>query len=170
MKQSGLEAPAGKGQRLWPLLPVVLMLIVIGLHQVNVRNNHLAHDLGGGFGMFAFVDNSEWRTVLVTIESDDGRSWTFDLEAQGQEVGLSAREVQRVRGMPSTRSLERTADLLGSFAWYPTADEVGLTTAVLDGVEPVGVVGISLRVLGLDYDRATNEVRRIVLTQWPDAE
>lgn len=157
-------SPASLSERLLPFLAVVLMLIVAAIHQFNVRAHDLAPDVGGGFGMFAFVDNSGWRTVLVTIEDADGRSWSFDLESHGPTLDLSPREVQRVRAMPSLEALTATAELVGSHAWFIDATGEGIIPeGEAPGTDPLDIARVAVTVYGVAYDVGTDEVRREVI-------
>lgn len=165
------DAPTtgSRTQLLLPLLAVAAMLVVIVLHQLNVRVNHLAHDLGGGFGMFAFIDNSEWRAVQVTVESIEGTIWTFDLEQRAPDLELTPTQVQRVRGAPSDGALAATADLVRTRGWV-VDDAGGLRVAEPGDPETIAVAEVRIVVAGVTYDPDANEARRIVITQWPDAQ
>ena len=59
--------------RILIVLPVLVMLIVAGAQIVRAKSGVLAPDKGGGFGMFATVDQLGSRMIRLVLINADGR-------------------------------------------------------------------------------------------------
>jgi hypothetical protein len=79
-------------------LPILLMVLVVGIHKHLVFNQKLSSHHGGGFAMFSSTDYSDWRTVRLMVENVDGKFYYI------QPGQLDAE--RSVRIMPNSNNIE----------------------------------------------------------------
>lgn len=141
--------------RVLALAAPALLIVVALVQQTLVRTRHLTPWKGGGFGMFAGVDNGRTRLLRVVLQTDSG-----DVAVDAADLAVMQASAERLLAMPSEGMLARAAREASGRRWAlasaPGATRVARPATRADSA--LVVRGVRLTVLRTSYDAATRSL------------